>query len=151
MGIRKIPNIHPESADMVKVKTAGNITEIQFTKATMGTPIQKIDKDHGIDKRTGELIEYQHNTSRAGDKASVAQSLRKLRDIINANLTDPAAALWVTLTYKENMREPERLYIRLPTLSTGKSVSCISSYPLDGDTPSTFATVSALRNSGSSS
>ena len=76
----------------------------------MGTPIQKIDKDHGIDKRTGELVEYQHNTSRAGDKASVSQSLRKLRDIINANLTDPAAALWVTLTYKENMRDTERLY-----------------------------------------
>lgn len=27
----------------------------------------------------------------------------------------------------------------------------ISSYPLDGDTPNTLATVSALRNSGSSS
>ena len=110
MGIRKIPNIKPESADMVKVKMAGNVTEIQFTKATAGTPIQKIDKDHGIDKRTGELVEYQHNTSRAGDKASVAQSLKKLRDIINANLTDPAMALWVTLTYKENMRDTERLY-----------------------------------------
>lgn len=110
MAIKKIPNIHPESADMVKVKTAGNITEVQFTKATAGTPIQKIDKDHGIDKRTGELVEYQHNTSRAGDKSSVAQSLKKLRDIINANLTDPAKALWVTLTYKENMRDTERLY-----------------------------------------
>lgn len=110
MVIKKIPNINPESADMVKVKLTGNITEIQFTRANVGSPIQKIDKDHGIDKRTGELVEYQHNTSRAGDKASVSQSLRKLRDTINANLMDPTTALWVTLTYKENMRDTERLY-----------------------------------------
>lgn len=110
MVIKKIPNIKPESSDMVKVKLTGNITEIQFTRVNAGSPIQKIDKDHGIDKRTGELVEYQHNTSRAGDKASVSQSLCKLRDIINANLTDPSTALWVTLTYKENMRDTERLY-----------------------------------------
>ena len=35
--------------------------------------------------------------------------------------------------------------------STGKSGSCINSYPLDGETPSTFATVAAFRNSGNSS
>ena len=39
----------------------------------------------------------------------------------------------------------------LPIFSAGKSFSCISSYPLEGDTPSTLATVSAFRNSGSSS
>ncbi len=33
----------------------------------------------------------------------------------------------------------------LPMRSAGKSGSCISSYPLDGETPSTFATVSALQ------
>ena len=110
MAIKKIPNINPESSDMVKVKQTGNITEIQFTRANAGSPIQKIDKDHGIDKRTGELVEYQHNSSRAGDKASVAQSLRKLRDIINANLTDPATALWCTITYKSNMRDTQQLY-----------------------------------------
>ena len=110
MAIKKIPNIKPESSDMVKVKLTGNITEIQFTRVNARSPIQKIDKDHGIDKRTGELVEYQHNTSRAGDKASVAQSLKKLRDIINANLTDPKKALWVTLTYAENMTDTKRLY-----------------------------------------
>ena len=41
--------------------------------------------------------------------------------------------------------------ILLPTFRIGKSGSCISSYPLDGETPSTFATVAAFRNSGSSS
>src|SRR5699024_10511024 len=41
--------------------------------------------------------------------------------------------------------------ILLPMRSTGKPGSCISSYPLDGETPNTFATVSELRNSGNSS
>lgn len=59
---------------------------------------------------TGEIKEFQHNSSRAGDKASVSQSLRKLRDLINANLENPENALWVTLTYRENMTDPVRLY-----------------------------------------
>lgn len=63
-----------------------------------------------VDRRTGEVKEFQHHTNRAEDKASVAQSLRKLRDLINANLEDPETALWVTLTYRENMTDPARLY-----------------------------------------
>lgn len=33
-----------------------------------------------------------------------------MRDIINANLENPDNALWVTLTYAENMRDEKRLY-----------------------------------------
>lgn len=63
-----------------------------------------------VDKRTGEVKEFQHHANRAEDKASVAQSLHKLRDLINSNLEDPETALWVTLTYRENMTDPARLY-----------------------------------------
>lgn len=63
-----------------------------------------------VDKRTGEVKEFQHHANRAEDKASVSQSLRKLRDLINANLEDPKRALWVTLTYRENMTDPVQLY-----------------------------------------
>lgn len=110
MEIRKINNIKPEPVDIVTVKMAGNVTEIRFSKTSAGSPIKKVDKDHGVDIRTGELVEFQHNTSRAGDKASVAQSLKRLRDIINANLKNPDNALWVTLTYAENMQDEKRLY-----------------------------------------
>ena len=41
--------------------------------------------------------------------------------------------------------------MRLPMRSMGKPGSCINSYALDGETPNVFATVSELRNSGSSS
>lgn len=110
MEIERIENIKPEPADIVAVKIAGNVTEVRFSKTSAGSPIKKVDKDHGVDIRTGELVEFRHNTSRASDKASVAQSLKRLRDIINANLENPDCALWVTLTYAENMRDEKRLY-----------------------------------------
>lgn len=110
MKIKQVENIKPEPADMVTVKIAGNVTEIRFSKTSAGSPIKKVDKDHGVDVRTGELVEFQHGTSRASDKASVAQSLKRLRDIINANLEIPDNALWVTLTYAKNMRDEKQLY-----------------------------------------
>ena len=79
-------------------------------QATPAIAIEKLTADLYADKRTGEVKEFQHHDSRAADKASVAQSLRKLRDLINANLEDPETALWVTLTYQENMTDPARLY-----------------------------------------
>lgn len=110
MEIKQVENIKPEPADMVTVKMAGNVTEIRFSKTSAGSPIKKVDKDHGVDVRTGELVEFQHGTSRASDKASVAQSLKRLRDIINANLENPGNALWLTLTYAINMQDEQRLY-----------------------------------------
>ena len=94
----------------VTLKISGNILEVKYMRSDPGSPIRKLDQDHGVDLRTGEVIEYKHNANRASDKASVAQSLRKLRDIINANLENPDTALWVTLTYAENMRDTKRLY-----------------------------------------
>lgn len=72
--------------------------------------IEKLNADLYTDKTTGEVKAFQHHTSRAEDTGSVSQSLRKLRDLINANLEAPERALWVTLTYRENMTDPARLY-----------------------------------------
>jgi len=110
MEIKRIENIRPELADTVTVKVAGNVTEVRFSRTTGGSPIRKIDKDHGVNIRTGELVEFQHNTSRGTNRNSVARSLGRLRAILNANLTEPSNALWVTLTYAENMRDEKRLY-----------------------------------------
>lgn len=111
MNINRIPDIRPEVAETpVTLKISGNLLEVKYMRSVPSTPIRKLDQDHGVDLRTGEVIEYKHNANRASDKASVAQSLRKLRDIINANLENPDTALWVTLTYAENMRDTTRLY-----------------------------------------
>ena len=112
MNINRISDVRPGTpSTLVTVKRCGNITEIRY--AAHGPPeiaIEKINSDLYVDKRTGEVKEFQHHASRVEDKSSVAQSLRKLRDLINANLENPETALWVTLTYRENMTDPARLY-----------------------------------------
>ncbi len=40
----------------------------------------------------------------------VSQSLKRLRDYINTNVSDVKNCKWVTLTYKENMTDTKRLY-----------------------------------------
>lgn len=102
------PAISPSTP--VTVKMCGNITEIRYMQNAPSPAIQKLDKDYYLNLRTGEVRKVKHKSSRAGDPASVSQSLRNLRDIINTNLTNPECALWVTLTYRENMRDVGRLY-----------------------------------------
>lgn len=111
MKIKQIPNDRPKSSDtVVTVKQAGNTVEVRYSHLPGGVPIRKLDKDHGIDLRTGEVIEYHHSKNRSESTGNVAHSLRDLRDLINTNLTTPETALWVTLTYRENMRDEKRLY-----------------------------------------
>lgn len=109
--IIRIPDVRPDTpAAQVTVKQCGNLIEVRYMRSTPTAIIEKINADLYVDKRTGEVKEFRHSTSRSDSKASVAQSLRKLRDLINANLTDPRTALWVTLTYKENMKDAKQLY-----------------------------------------
>lgn len=111
MNIDRIPDVRPDGTDNVTVKICGNIIEVRYMPVTsVGCVIEKLSADLYVDRRTGEVKEFRHIANRAGDKASVALSLRKLRDLINANLENPDSALWVTLTYAENMRDPARLY-----------------------------------------
>lgn len=112
MNINRISDVRPgHPSTPVTVKRCGNITEIRYIAGRQPSiPFEKLSADLYADKQTGEVKEFQHHKNRAEDKASVAQSLRKLRDLINANLEDPETALWVTLTYRENMRDPMRLY-----------------------------------------
>ena len=121
MKIKQTENIHPEPADTITVKMAGNVTELRFSKRPGGSPIKKIGKDHGVDVRTGELVEFRHSTSRASNKASVAQSLKRLRDIINANLENSDHSLWITLTYAINMRDEKQLYTDFHAFGNGSS------------------------------
>lgn len=92
------------------VKQCGNLIEVRYMRSVPVAVIEKVSAELYVNKRTGEVKEFRHTENRSESKASVAQSLRKLRDLINANLTEPEKALWVTLTYRENMRDAKRLY-----------------------------------------
>ena len=106
-GVR-CPVIAPKAP--VTVKRCGNIIEVRYMAISPHPSIRKLDKDHYLDLLTGEVKDTNHKANRAADPASVAQSLRNLRDIINTNLTDSDAVLWVTLTYRDNMTDAQRLY-----------------------------------------
>lgn len=95
----------------VRYKDCGNVKELIFMeKRNRLNCLLKVDKDHYIDTRTGELKEYQHNENRAGNIASVKRSLSDLRDYMNKNIIDVSFCRWVTLTYAENMTDTVRLY-----------------------------------------
>lgn len=96
---------------VTKVTTMGHITEVSTRQtSSSGTPCIKIDKDHYVDTRTGEVLEYQHIENRAESTRSIRNTLARIRAIVNTNVTNPDNVLWVTLTYRENMTDTERLY-----------------------------------------
>ncbi len=95
---------------IVRLTEAGNVTEIMYSeKRSCGGSIAKLDKDTYTDKRTGEIKEFKHIENRAQDLDNVAKSLKRLRDLLNANITDVSKCRWVTLTYADNMTDPQKL------------------------------------------
>lgn len=111
MEIKKLATpIQILDGDTVRLKEMGNITEIMFSKKrSLGGYITKIDKDHYVDNRTGEFLEFKHLENRAQDLANVAKSLARGRDVLNANIVDVSHCRWITLTYADNMTNPRKL------------------------------------------
>lgn len=111
MIIEKIDNIAPPDNAIVKVKICGNIAEVRYTQRGNQTArIKKIDKNSYVVLSTGEVREFQRGKSRLDDKQSLKESLSRLRDYLNTAVTDIKKARWLTLTYAEQMSDPERLY-----------------------------------------
>lgn len=88
----------------------GNIYEVMHSeKRSYGGFITKIDKDHYVNNKTGEFLEFNHTENRAQDLGNIAKSLALGRDILNTNITDVSKCRWVTLTYADNMTDPKKL------------------------------------------
>lgn len=63
--------------------------------------IRRLNRDHYLIPKTGEVKLYSHSRTRAENVANVRKSLAQLRDLLNANVTDVSRAKWVTLTYSQ--------------------------------------------------
>lgn len=105
-----------DAAARAKVVCMGNITEVTVCdKLSAGSPCKRIDKDHYVDTRTGELLEYEHAANRGDNLHGIRQTLIRVRALINANITEPANCRWVTLTYRQDdgkpMTDAKRLYV----------------------------------------
>lgn len=114
MAFKKYP-LHISSDDIAptdscKVIVCGDSIETTTLSHYCDRPhIKKINKDTYIVLRTGEIRTFNHDSNR---NKSMAETFSKIRNLINANITGETAqnALWVTLTYAENMTDTNRLY-----------------------------------------
>ena len=111
MEIKKLKDTLPVplSAE-VRYKDMGNIKEVMFSaRKSEGGFITKLDKERYIDNRTGEIKNFNHIENRSQDISNVRKSLSLGRDVINTNVTDVNFCRWLTLTYADNMKNPEKL------------------------------------------
>ena len=106
----RMPDLKPST--FVDVKKCGNVIEIRHMERSPAANTLKLDADHYIviHEGTGEVHEYRHTDTRIENVINLKQSMKRLRDIINTNVTDPSKARWVTLTYADNMTSQVRLY-----------------------------------------
>lgn len=103
-------NSRPNPLDEIRVKEMGNIIELMHSdRKNSKITIKKVSNDEYIDLRTGEVKTFNKIDNRAGDLNSVRQSLGRLRDLLNTNITDTSKCRWVTLTYAENMTDSKQL------------------------------------------
>jgi hypothetical protein len=96
---------------LVKVKQMGHIVAVRHSShVNYKASIKKLDKDRYIDVQTGEIKNFNHIENRQQSYNSLRKTFSKLSDLINNNFTGKGNELHVTLTYKENMTDPKRLY-----------------------------------------
>lgn len=112
MNIRRAKtNMKPDGKDIVRLKQCGpHYFEIRIMQRKPTMSIERIDADHYVDKRSGEVKKVTRHEKRLDDVSSIARSIERLRDLINTNIEDPTRVLWVTLTYASNMRDTKILY-----------------------------------------
>lgn len=112
--IEKIQNIKISENSNVRVYHCGNVLEVKWLQKINTKPtVRKINNDLYMKVRTGEVFEYERKDfegSRTDNIKNVKRSLSDLRRIINYNVVDVSKARWLTLTYKENMKDTKRLY-----------------------------------------
>ena len=94
-----------------KIRVSGNIIEVRsYLSSASEFPIVKIDSEYYMIKSTGEICEYQKNETRAQNLWWMAESKSNMRAIANANFVGGQNEMFLTLTYRENMQDTERLY-----------------------------------------
>lgn len=99
----------------------GNSLEVTYVDS--GPPVmKKIDRDHMVNRLTGEVVEINHASGRndVKNRDSLRKTFKRLKRLIGTNFHGGKSELWVTLTYrwadysetgkKEPMTDPKRLF-----------------------------------------
>lgn len=106
----QIPPKNPNLA--VKVTEMGNVIEVQYmSRRNCKQTIQMLQGgEQFVICATGEIKDVEHHNTRKDNKKGLYKTFANARAVINANVTDVEKVRWCTLTYKENMTDPKRLY-----------------------------------------
>lgn len=96
---------------VVTVTEMNHLTEIQYMeKMNSRANIKKLNSDEYVDLQTGEIKEFKKTENRSQSYNSFRQTFKRLRYLINNNFVGNKNELFLTSTYKENMRDPKKLY-----------------------------------------
>lgn len=106
----QIPPKNPSVA--VKVTEMGNVIEVQYmSRRNCKQTIQMLQGgEQFVICATGEIKDVEHHNTRKDNKKGLYKTFANARAVINANVTDVEKVRWCTLTYKENMTDPQKLY-----------------------------------------
>ena len=96
--------------DVTVTETPVSIQTKATTHRPTDCPIIKLDATHYQLKKTKEIKEFNRTEKRTDNIVSLARSMNRLRNIINANVTDISKVTWLTLTYQNNMQDEAVLY-----------------------------------------
>ena len=97
------------STKFVKISKQGNrYLDITFTDLKPKGNIKKISKDKYIICSTGEIKEYKKNNKKI-DKV-LYRTIKNIRETIRCNFCGNKNEIFLTLTYKENMQDTNKLY-----------------------------------------
>lgn len=89
----------------------GNVIEKMYlSKKNKRATVIRLPDNKMLIVRTGEIRRIQHMENRLECKNSLKKTMRRLRNLLNANIDDVTKCRWVTLTYAENMTDTKRLY-----------------------------------------
>lgn len=96
----------------VKIKKMNHIVEVTYIekKSQSLKKFKKIDKNTMLNLETGELIQVDNKEDRQSNLSSLRRTISSIRDLINMNFTGQKNELFITLTYKENMQDLDKLY-----------------------------------------
>ena len=97
----------------VRVTRCGESVADMLYMAKQGTVnVRKLDKDRYVvtgGPETGLIKYYQHTDTKQAD--SLRKTFNNLRQLINTNFSVNDSELFLTLTYKENMQNADKLYL----------------------------------------
>lgn len=113
----KVINIEDANIDNSShtiISVCGNyVTTKTLSKYSKECRIRKIDANHYINKSTGQIKEFNHDTTKRVDNAeNLKKTFRRIKDIINTNVTKENIHLvkFLTLTFRKKQTDPYDAY-----------------------------------------